>query len=96
MPPFIYHMAEEARWKEAGEEGYFPAKFAEDGCTHATKEPHLVLPVANRFMAGVQGIRSHLQNNQTDFSMFFSATYARTFGRSHPQDEVDSLHTDLD
>lgn len=53
MGTYIYHMAEEARWKQAGDEGYFPAKFADEGFTHATKEPHLVLHVANRFLTGL-------------------------------------------
>ncbi|CAN0027193.1 unnamed protein product [Scytosiphon promiscuus] len=52
---YIYHVAEEARWKGAGDEGYLPPGFEKDGFIHGTKEPHLVLPVANRFLSGVPG-----------------------------------------
>lgn len=49
---YIYHVAEEARWKGAGDEGYLPPGFEKDGFIHGTKEPHFVMPVANRFLSG--------------------------------------------
>ena len=53
MANYIYHLAEEDRWKAAGAEGYLPAKYEADGFIHATKEPHLVLLlIANRFQSG--------------------------------------------
>lgn len=49
---YIYHVAEEARWKKAGDEGYYPPGFEKDNFIHGTKEPHLVMHVANRFLSG--------------------------------------------
>ena len=72
-------MAEEVRWKEAGEEGYFPATFAEEGFSHATEQPHLVLPVANRLLTGLrQGARFLVEKNETDFSLSRRAMCAQT------------------
>lgn len=49
---YIYHLVQEAKWKDAGAEGYLPPTYAADGFIHATKEGHLLLPVANHFYTG--------------------------------------------
>lgn len=52
MGDYIYHLVQEAKWKEASGEGYLPPTYAADGFIHATKEGHLLLPVANHFYTG--------------------------------------------
>lgn len=51
---YIYHLVQEAKWKEAGGEGYLPPTYAADGFIHATHEGHLLLPVANHFYRGLR------------------------------------------
>ncbi|CAM9889344.1 unnamed protein product [Pylaiella littoralis] len=53
---YIYHLVQEAKWKEAGGEAYLPPTYAADGFIHATKEAQLLLPVANHFYTDVPGI----------------------------------------
>lgn len=48
----IYHLVEEAKWKEVGAEGYLPPTYAADGFIHATAEAGLLIPVANLFYTG--------------------------------------------
>lgn len=55
---YIYHLVQEAKWKEAGGEGYLPPTYAADGFIHATKEGNLLLPVANHFYTGTAGLES--------------------------------------
>lgn len=49
----IYHLVEEARWRDAGAEGYRPPTYATDGFIHATREAELLIPVANHFYTGI-------------------------------------------
>ena len=44
----IYHLAPLERWEKAGEE-YFPATYDQDGFVHATKDPEMLMDIANHF-----------------------------------------------
>ncbi|CAN0027261.1 unnamed protein product [Scytosiphon promiscuus] len=55
MANYIYHLVEEAKWREAGSEGYFPPTFEADGFIHATRAPEHLLPVANHIYTDVPG-----------------------------------------
>lgn len=48
MAGVIYHLAPLERWEEAGEE-YFPATYDQDGFVHATKDPEMLMDIANHF-----------------------------------------------
>jgi uncharacterized protein (DUF952 family) len=48
----LYHLVPEAAWRAAKEEGggiYTPPTYAQDGFTHLTADPKLLLGVANHF-----------------------------------------------
>lgn len=58
---YVYHLVEEDRWREGRGEGYLPRTFDADGFIHATKEAHLLLPVANHFYTGLFVARSDVR-----------------------------------
>lgn len=53
----LYHLVQQGLWQECKAEGrpYVPPTYEADGFIHLTKEPHLLLPVANHFYTGVPG-----------------------------------------
>ena len=57
MPDSLYHLVPRQDWDECKASGraYFPPTYAQDGFIHLTKEPELLLPVANHFYKDVPG-----------------------------------------
>ncbi len=53
----VYHLIQKSMWQEARETGttYFPPTYEQDGFTHATANPSMLLPVANHFYPDVGG-----------------------------------------
>jgi uncharacterized protein (DUF952 family) len=53
----LYHLVPAGAWDAAKAAGtpYFPATYETDGFIHLTKEPHLLLPVANHFYKAAPG-----------------------------------------
>lgn len=57
MSDHLYHLVPQSKWQECKKAGkqYLPPTYAQDGFIHLTKEPELLLPVANHFYKGEQG-----------------------------------------
>ena len=55
--PFLFHLVQADLWKAAveGDATYFPPTYEQDGFTHATANPDLLLNVANHFYTDVPG-----------------------------------------
>lgn len=55
--PHLYHLVEEARWLALTDEPpvYYPPTYDQDGFTHATANPDLLLTVANHFYTAIPG-----------------------------------------
>lgn len=55
--PFLFHLIQADLWQTAvnGNTLYFPPTYEQDGFTHATANPDLLLNVANHFYTGVPG-----------------------------------------
>ncbi|MEM7282821.1 MAG: DUF952 domain-containing protein [Pseudomonadota bacterium] len=55
--PYLYHLIQADLWYAALNEDslYFPPTYAQDGFTHATANPELLLNVANHFYTDVPG-----------------------------------------
>lgn len=55
--PYLYHLIQAKLWQEAvdGNVLYFPPTYSQDGFTHATANPKLLLNVANHFYTDVPG-----------------------------------------
>ncbi|MEO1035387.1 MAG: DUF952 domain-containing protein [Pseudomonadota bacterium] len=53
----VYHLIQAKHWQQAVATGdmYFPPTFEQDGFTHATANPEMLLPVANHFYTDVPG-----------------------------------------
>ena len=57
MADHLYHLVPQSTWqacKQAGKQ-YFPPTYSQDGFIHLTKDPKLLLPVANHFYRDVEG-----------------------------------------
>ena len=55
--PFVFHLVQESLWQRAVSTGeiYYPPTYAQDGFTHGTANPELLLNVANHFYKDVPG-----------------------------------------
>lgn len=55
--PYLYHLIQAPLWEAAVKDNvdYFPPTYAQDGFTHATANPSLLLNVANHFYKEVPG-----------------------------------------
>lgn len=55
--PFVYHLIQKSLWDEAvkTDRTYFPPTYEQDGFTHATANPELLMNVANHFYTDVPG-----------------------------------------
>ncbi|MEM9173325.1 MAG: DUF952 domain-containing protein [Pseudomonadota bacterium] len=55
--PFLYHLVQADLWQAAvdGDTMYYPPTYEQDGFTHATANPDLLLNVANHFYTEVPG-----------------------------------------
>ncbi len=55
--PYLFHLVQADLWKAAveGDTTYFPPTYEQDGFTHATANPDLLLNVANHFYTDVPG-----------------------------------------
>lgn len=55
--PFLFHLIQADLWKAAKASGatYYPPTYEQDGFTHATANPDLLLNVANHFYTDVPG-----------------------------------------
>ena len=55
--PYLFHLVQEDLWKAATESDsvYYPPTYKQDGFTHATANPDLLLNVANHFYTDVPG-----------------------------------------
>ncbi len=55
--PFLFHLVQADLWEAAvqGDTTYFPPTYDQDGFTHATANPDLLLNVANHFYIEVPG-----------------------------------------
>ena len=55
--PYLFHLIQAELWYKALEEDslYFPPTYKQDGFTHATANPDLLLNVANHFYTDVPG-----------------------------------------
>lgn len=55
--PHLFHLIQEELWHAALESGsvYYPPTYEQDGFTHATANPQLLLNVANHFYTDVPG-----------------------------------------
>jgi uncharacterized protein (DUF952 family) len=58
----LYHLVPKATWIEivSKRTEYYPPTYAQDGFIHLTKDPSLLLAVANHFYQDVQGAVSFL------------------------------------
>lgn len=57
MDSKLYHLVPKASWHKLVSEGaeYYPATYTQDGFIHLTKDPSLLLSVANHFYQDVPG-----------------------------------------
>jgi len=55
--PYLFHLVQADLWRSAvdGNQKYFPPTYQQDGFTHATANPDLLLNVANHFYPEVPG-----------------------------------------
>ncbi|MEM8546712.1 MAG: DUF952 domain-containing protein [Pseudomonadota bacterium] len=55
--PYLFHLVQAELWDAAvaGDTTYFPPTYEQDGFTHATANPDLLLNVANHFYTEVPG-----------------------------------------
>ena len=55
--PYLFHLIQADLWQAAldGDTTYFPPTYEQDGFTHATANPELLLNVANHFYTEVPG-----------------------------------------
>lgn len=55
--PYLFHLVQADLWEAAvaGDSMYFPPTYEQDGFTHATANPDLLLNVANHFYTDVPG-----------------------------------------
>lgn len=55
--PYLFHLVQAKLWESAvnAESDYFPPTYDQDGFTHATANPELLLNVANHFYLDVPG-----------------------------------------
>lgn len=55
--PHVYHLVQESLWQAAvaGNKAYYPPTYEQDGFTHATANPALLMNVANHFYLDVPG-----------------------------------------
>ncbi|MEM1260954.1 MAG: DUF952 domain-containing protein [Pseudomonadota bacterium] len=54
---YVYHLIQADLWQRSKSTGdtYFPPTYEQDGFTHATANPAMLLPVANHFYTDVGG-----------------------------------------
>lgn len=55
--PYVFHLIQADLWKASVDQGktYYPPTYQQDGFTHATANPSLLLNVANHFYRDVPG-----------------------------------------
>ena len=55
--PYLYHLIQADLWNAAvnGDTNYYPPTYDQDGFTHATANPDLLLNVANHFYRDIAG-----------------------------------------
>lgn len=55
MQDHLYHLVPEVDWRSTEGSLYFPATYEQDGFTHLTADPSLLVSVANNFYKGTKG-----------------------------------------
>ena len=59
MSEYLYHLVPAEQWQACKQQhkAYYPPTYEQDGFIHLTKEPHLLLPVANHFYRDQKGVQ---------------------------------------
>ena len=64
----LYHLVPVAEWEALAGKDYFPATYEQDGFTHLTHDPALLLGIANMFCTDIEGPFVVLKCNQSRFA----------------------------